>query len=63
MQKQIIRVSDILEQIESLNKMIELHQKESSNNSMLSQYEYLKNEFVKELAQILYEFKTQLPTA
>ena len=37
--KKITRVGDILELIEKLNKMIDLHRNQSSNNSMLAQYE------------------------
>lgn len=59
----IVRVSDILEQIESLNKMIDLHKSQSSNNSMLTQYEYMKNEFTQELTTILVDFRIQLPAA
>ena len=43
--------------------MIDLHQKESTNNAMLAQYEYMKNEFTQELNTILVDFKIQLPAA
>ena len=61
--KKIIRVMDILEQVEALNEMIALHKGQSENSSMLVQYESMKNEFVKELNGILQEFKIKLPAA
>lgn len=48
MTDKIVRVSDILEQIDELNRMIKLH-KGNSNTSMLKQYEYMKDQFLEEL--------------
>ena len=59
----IIRITDILEQIEGLNKMINLHKSELGNPSMLSQYEAMKNEFVQELNILLKEFQLNLKVA
>ncbi|MEZ4884349.1 MAG: hypothetical protein R3E32_06370 [Chitinophagales bacterium] len=61
--EKIVRVTDILEQVDELNKMIELHKGKLGNPSMLSQYEYMKNEFVKELNNILQSFQLQLQAA
>lgn len=58
----IVRVSDILEQIDELNKIIKIHQ-DNSDNSMLKQYEFMKNEFVVELNQILSEFQISIKAA
>jgi len=55
--EKIIRVSDILEQINELNKMIELHSGDSGSSSMLSQYEIMKEEFEEELNTILKDFQ------
>lgn len=63
MKKQITRVTDILEQIDTLNQMIDWHKAQSNNVSMLTQYEYMKHDFVKELNTILIDFKIQLPAA
>ncbi len=56
--KKITRVDDILKQIASLNKMIDLHKNQSNNKSMLAQYE-----FTEELNSILVDFRIQLPAA
>lgn len=61
--KKIVRVVDILEQVASLNQMIELHKKKSGNDSMLTQYEYMKKEFIQELNSILLEFNIKMPAA
>jgi len=37
MKKQITRVTDILEQIDTLNQMIDWHKEQSNNASMLTQ--------------------------
>ena len=58
-----VRVLDILEQIDGLNQMIDWHKEQSNNASMLTQYEYMKNDFVQELNTILIDFKIQLPAA
>ena len=58
----IVRVSDILEQIDDLNKMIKLH-KDNSDNSMLAQYEYMRRGFVDELNSLLEEFQISVKAA
>ncbi len=58
----IIRVSDILEQIDQLNKMIKIHQ-DNSDSSMLEQYQYMKEEFLKELNSILSDFELSIKAA
>jgi len=60
--QKIIRVSDILEQIDELNKMIELN-KNSENDSMLKQYQYMRDEFIQELRTILHEFQIKVQAA
>ena len=52
----IVRVSDILEQIDGLNKMIKVHE-ENTDASMLKQYQYMKNQFLEELNTILNDFQ------
>ncbi|MEN0003022.1 MAG: hypothetical protein AAF798_02720 [Bacteroidota bacterium] len=52
--ERIIRVTDILEQIQSVDAMIKLHrQKGDAEDFMLVQYRYRRGEFVNELAQSL----------
>ena len=58
----IVRVSDILEQIDELNKMIKVHQ-DNSETSMLEQYEYMKKEFLNELNSILTDFQLTIKAA
>ena len=59
----IIRVVDILEQVEELNKMIELH-KSNDNNSMLVQYQFMKREFIQELETLLLgQFQIKIQAA
>lgn len=53
----VARISDIIEQIEDLNKMIELHRTHQGDLSTVSQYEYMRDEFVKELNQLMKDFK------
>ena len=60
MEDKIARVSDILEQIGKLNKMVDFHKNESKELSMLSQYQEMKNDFVKELESILNQFNLNL---
>lgn len=63
MNDKIVRVSDILEQIDELNRMIEVHGDNSEESSMLSQYKHMKEEFVKELNSILQEFQLGIKAA
>lgn len=51
------RVSDILEQVEQLNRMIEFHKDQSGEASMMRQYEDMRKEFLKELKALLSSFK------
>ena len=54
------RVSDILEQIERLNHMIDFHKDQSGEASMMRQYEDMRNEFLKELETLLASFKINI---
>ncbi len=58
----IVRVSDILEQIDELNKMIKIHE-DNSESSMLKQYQYMKNQFLSELNSILNDFQITIKAA
>ena len=62
--EKIVRVIDILEQVEELNKMIELHKNSNpESSSMLSQYEQMKATFVQELNTILKKFQINIQAA
>lgn len=50
----IIRVADLLEQIKSVDEMINLHkQKENEDDLMLIQYRYRREQYLKELRATL----------
>jgi hypothetical protein len=53
----VARISDIIEQIEELNNMIELHRAHQGDASTISQYEYMRNKFVSELNDLMKDFK------
>ena len=53
--EKIAQVTDLLEQIESVNEMIDLHNK-ADDDFMLKQYQHRKGQFVKELKTLLAEF-------
>lgn len=56
-EEQIARASDILEQINKLNEMVDFHKNESQELSMMRQYELMRQEFLKELEEILVQFR------
>jgi hypothetical protein len=51
------RVADVLEQIARINQMIDFHKDQSGEESMMRQYEDMRNEFLKELETLLLGFK------
>lgn len=51
--EQIVRITDILEQIQKLNKMIAMHNEHSQDGFMGRQYEFMKGQFMKELKTLL----------
>ena len=53
----VARISDIIEQIEELNKMIDFHRNHQGDRSTISQYEYMRDEFIKEINELLKDFK------
>jgi len=53
--EKIAQVTDLLEQIESVNEMINLHSK-ADDDFMLKQYQHRKEQFIKELSVLLAEF-------
>jgi hypothetical protein len=52
-----IRVLDILENIEKLNKLITLHDKETKSSLMVKQYDSLRQQFLEELKTIFHDFQ------
>ena len=53
--EKIIRVADLLEQIKSVDEMIQVHS-EDATRIMKNQYEYRRSSFLKELGIILKDF-------
>jgi hypothetical protein len=56
-EEKVARISDIIEQIEELNKMIDLHRGHQGDLSTITQYEYMRSTFVKELNELMGDFK------
>ena len=52
-----IRVLDILDHIEKLNNLIQLHTEETHSLLMVKQYSSLRQQFLEELKTILYDFQ------
>lgn len=59
--EKIARISDILEQIETLNNLIDFQKENHAEFSTIQQYEYMRKEFVEELGELLKEFKLRFP--
>ncbi|CAN5232066.1 hypothetical protein BH09BAC4_BH09BAC4_48720 [soil metagenome] len=58
-----VRLNDLLEQIKSLNEMIEFHQQHSEDLSMITQYEYMKADFIRKMNQTLKAYQLQVVAA
>ena len=53
----IARVSDILEQIQHLNTLIDFQKENRADASTVRQYEFMRKKFVEELSEIFQLFK------
>lgn len=58
--EKIARITDILEQIEQLNKMVNFHKKESGEASMMRQYMEMRKNFLIELQDLLSNFEIEV---
>ena len=56
--KRIIKLVNVLQQIEDVDRMIELHKADESK-SMLNQYQYRRVRFLAILSELLGEFKVK----
>ena len=56
----IARISDILEQIEQLNEMVDFHKNKSGEKSMMRQYEEMRQKFLMELSKLLADFRIEI---
>ncbi|MCU0345521.1 MAG: hypothetical protein MUC59_01175 [Saprospiraceae bacterium] len=55
-----IRVADILEQIERLDKMIAFHKMHAPDDAMLKQYQYLRRRYSLELTRLMKMYNFHL---
>lgn len=58
--EKIARISDVLEQIQELNKMLDFLAKNQADDSSIRQYTFMRKNFVKELSVLLKDFKLGL---
>jgi hypothetical protein len=56
----IARISDILEQVERQDEMVDFHKNKSGEPSMMRQYEEMRQEFLEELAGLLAGFRIEV---
>ena len=56
-EEKVARISDIIEQIEDLNRMLDFHRSHQGDSSTITQYEYMRNAFVEELNELMIDFK------
>jgi hypothetical protein len=56
----IARISDILEQVERLNEMMDFHKNKSGEPSMGRQYEEMRREYLQELVALLAKFRIEV---
>jgi len=58
--EKIARVSDLLEQIEDLNQLLDFQEANSADPSTIRQYEYMRDVFIQELRSLLKSFRLEL---
>ncbi|HEX9958371.1 MAG TPA: hypothetical protein VGA96_13995 [Fibrella sp.] len=54
------RITDLLHQIGRLNDQIEMHRKVSGDNSAISQYEYMRDDFIAQVNETLATYRLQV---
>ena len=59
---QVVRIAELLDNIEKANNIITMHQKHTKDESMIKQYEYHRNTFLYELKELMqpYHLSVQL---
>ncbi len=55
--ERIVKISNIIEQIGKLNKLIAMHRHQTKDRSMQEQYEIMRSQFLKELKELLENFE------
>ena len=58
--EKIARVSDLLEQIEELNQLLDFQKANNADASTIRQYVYMRDTFVQELSHLLKSFRLEL---
>lgn len=58
--EKIARISDVLEQIQELNKMLDFLTNNQADESSVRQYTFMRKNFVEELSILLKDFKLGL---
>ena len=53
----IVRVTDILTQVQKLNEMIDFHSKNATDDGMKTQYQFMRQQFLAELNTLLGNFQ------
>ena len=63
MDEKYIHIAELSEQIEKINGMIALHQEQTSNQSMIRQYAYKRDELIRELQSSLQLLRSTVQLA
>mgnify|MGYP003507610712 CR=1 FL=1 len=60
MEVRFVRIAELIENLENVSKLIDLHRQVTQHNSMVQQYELMKEEFVSELRSIFKSLSVKL---
>lgn len=60
MEVRFVRIAELIENLENVSKLIDLHRQVTQHNSMIQQYELMKEEFVSELRNIFKSLSVKL---
>ncbi len=60
MEVRFVRIAELIENLENVSKLIDLHLQVTQHNSMIQQYELMKEEFVSELRSIFKSLSVKL---
>ncbi len=60
MNPRFIRIAELIENLENVSKMIDLHRQVPQHESMVNQYELMREEFVEELRDIFKSLSVRL---
>lgn len=60
MEVRFVRIAELIENLENVSKLIDLHRQVTQHHSMIQQYELMKEEFVSELRSIFKSLSVKL---